>query len=93
MAHKRRVNASKRFIRVALEDLSAFGYPGERDLVVVSFQQTYNSDNFSNRSRKRQYWRREAHGQWRIVYEGTVKLRPEHLRGMPYSARARLSAR
>jgi murein L,D-transpeptidase YafK len=93
MAQKRRVNASKRYIRVELEDVSMFAYPGERDLVVVSFEQNYRSDNFVNRARKRQYWRREADGGWRIVYEGAARVRREHLRGIPYSARARLSLR
>ncbi|MFT5176959.1 MAG: murein L,D-transpeptidase YafK [Gammaproteobacteria bacterium] len=91
--HKRRVNAAKQFIKVSLSDVSVFAYPGERDMVVVTFEQDYQSSNFSNRSRKRQYWRKEAGGVWRIVFEGPVKLRSEQLRGMPYSARARASLR
>ncbi len=92
MQHKKRVNARKRFIDVALADVSIFGYPGERDLAVVSFDQNYRSSNFQSRSNKRQYWRREADGQWRIVYEGTVRLRSEHLRGLPYSARSKFTS-
>ena len=91
--HKRRVNAAKRFIKVSLSDVSVFAYPGERDIVVVAFEQDYQSSNFSNRSRKRQYWQREADGVWRVVFEGPVKLRSEHLRGMPFSARAQVSSR
>jgi murein L,D-transpeptidase YafK len=93
MIHKRRVNASKTFIKLALNDVSVFAYPGEQDMVVVTFDQDYRSSTFSNRSRKRQYWRRESDGVWRIVFEGPVKLRSEHLRGIPYSARARVSSR
>ena len=91
--HKRRVNAAKQFIKVSLSDVSVFAYPGERDMVVVTFEQNYQSSNFSNRSRKRQYWRKEAGGVWRIVFEGPVRLRSEQLRGMPYSARVRVSLR
>jgi murein L,D-transpeptidase YafK len=91
--HKRRINLAKQYIRVSLDDVSLFAYPGERDMVVVTFEQDYQSSNFSNRSRKRQYWQREADGRWRIVFEGPVKVRSEHLRGMPFSARAQVSAR
>ena len=90
--HKRKVNASKRYIRVALKDVSVFSYPGEADLRVVSFNQDYRSDNYSSQSQKRQYWQREADGVWRIIYEGPIELRPEHLRGIPFSARSRLTS-
>ena len=93
LAHKRRVNAAKQYIKVTLEDVSLFAYPGERDTVVATFEQDYKSSNFSNRSRKRQYWQLEADGVWRIVFEGPVKLREEHLRGIPYSARSQVSMR
>lgn len=92
LTYKRRVNAKKEYIKVKVSDLSVFGYPGEPDMLVVSFDQDYRSNNHSNREQKRQYWRRERDGAWRILYEGTPKLRPEHIRGMPYSARPRLSA-
>ncbi len=68
--HKRRVNARKRFVRVRLSDVSLQRYPGEADMVVATFWQDYRSDTFRDRMRKRQYWRREADGVWRIVYEG-----------------------
>jgi len=70
-AYKRQVNASKKFIRVELDDLGIFSYPGERDLAVISFFQKYSSDNFKRSTRKRQYWRRE-NDRWRIVYEESV---------------------
>ena len=44
--HKRRVNLSKQYIRVSLDDVSLFAYPGERDMVVVTFEQDYQSSNF-----------------------------------------------
>ena len=93
LTHKRRINAAKSYIRVGLHDMSMFAYPGERDVVVVGFEQDYKSSNFANRTRKRQYWQREPDGRWRIVYEGSAKLRSEQLRGIPFSARAYLSQR
>ena len=75
-------------MRVGIDDLSAFAYPGEPSMAVVTFDQRYESDNYSGDSRKRQYWVEESEGNWRIVYEGEVRLRPEHLRGIPFSARA-----
>lgn len=89
--YKRRVNAAKDFIRVEISNPSVFAYPGERNLVVVDFDQDYRSSNFSNRMRKRQYWRREQDGVWRIVYEGAAGLNPESFQGIPYSARTRIS--
>ena len=65
-AHKRRVNAGKKFIDVELRDVSVFEYPGEVDLVLMQFDQRYRSDNFSSMRRKQQYWRRED-GEWKIV--------------------------
>ncbi len=70
--YKRRVNPSKRYIRVNLTDTSMFLYPGVEDLLVVTFLQDYSSDNFHRRFVKRQYWKREADGKRRIVYEGSV---------------------
>ena len=70
--HKRRVNPSKRFIQVGISGQSMFLYPGEESLLVVTFEQDYTSDNFNRRFTKRQYWRLEKDGKWRIVYEGSV---------------------
>ncbi len=70
--HKRRINSRKRFIQVDVNNLSVFGYPGEQDLLVVTFDQNYRSDNYANRVTKRQYWRREADGIWRIIFEGAA---------------------
>jgi murein L,D-transpeptidase YafK len=70
--YKRRVNPSKKFIRVNLTDTSMFLYPGEQQLMVVTFDQDYASDNFKRKFTKRQYWRLEDDGQWRIIYEGAA---------------------
>jgi len=70
-ARKRAVNAAKRWIRVRVEDMSAFAYPGAKDMVMTTFVQDYRSSNLSNRTVKRQYWIREA-GTWRILHESVV---------------------
>ena len=69
VAHKRRVNRSKSYIRIGVEDVGIYAYPGEPGLFLVTFEQHYRSDNFANRKWKQQYWRREE-GEWRIVHEG-----------------------
>ena len=70
-AQKRRVNASKEWIKVQLSDVSMFLYPGRNDLAVVNFWQDYSSSNLSNKMRKRQYWIREG-DTWKILYEGAA---------------------
>lgn len=71
--HKRRVNPSKSFIKVDLVNTSIFIYPGGTDpILVVTFKQNYSSDNFHRVYRKRQYWRMEEDGHWRIIFEGSV---------------------
>lgn len=70
--YKRRVNPSKKFIKVNLSNKSMFLYPGEQQLMVVTFVQDYTSDNFRRKFTKRQYWRMEEDGQWRIIYEGAA---------------------
>ena len=72
VSYKKRVNANKRYIRVTISDLSLLAYPGEPGLVVATFQQGYSSDRYEDVTAKRQYWRREADGVWRIVYEGST---------------------
>ncbi len=90
--YKQRVNASKTSIRVDISGVSIFGYPGEDGLVVVTFDQDYRSSNFKSQSAKRQYWRQEPDGVWRIVYEGSAAWRPVHTRGIPYSGRSNVSS-
>jgi len=70
-AQKRKVNANKAWIKVGLEDVSFFSYPGDRRMMVVTFEQDYRSSNLSNKTHKRQYWIRED-GRWRILHETVV---------------------
>ncbi|MEC5388048.1 L,D-transpeptidase family protein [Uliginosibacterium sp. H3] len=70
-AQKRRVADGKTWVKVQMQDLSMLRNPGTQDMVVVTFDQDYRSNNLSNVSRKRQYWIKES-GQWKIIYEGTA---------------------
>lgn len=53
--YKRRVNPTKRFIKIDISEKSIFLYPGEEALMVVTFNQNYVSDNIKRRFVKRQY--------------------------------------
>ena len=68
---KRLVNSGKTWIKVKVENLSLFSYPTQPGLVVVDFEQDYDSNNLSNRMHKRQYWMKRE-GRWQIVYEGAA---------------------
>jgi len=71
--HKRRVNPSKSFIKVNLDNTSIFVYPnGTAPSMVITFIQNYSSDSFKRVFRKRQYWKMEEDGNWRIIFEGSV---------------------
>ncbi len=70
-AHKRRVNAAKKWIKVGLGAVSVLRSPGREALMVVTFEQDYRSSGLSQRSRKRQYWVMED-GRWKIAYEAPV---------------------
>ncbi len=67
--HKRQVNSGKSWIKLNLSNFSMFRNPGKGELVVVTFDQDYRSNNLSNTMKKRQYWAKEG-GKWRIMYEG-----------------------
>ena len=70
-AKKRATAGGKTWIKVGVSEVSLFEYPGSRDLMMISFEQDYRSNNLSNRTSKRQFWSREG-GQWRIVHEAVV---------------------
>lgn len=68
---KRQVNSSKEWIKVKLSSVSMFRNPGKDELVVVTFEQDYQSNNLNNQMKKNQYWIRED-GTWKIVFEGAA---------------------
>ncbi len=71
-AHKRRVNAGKTRITVFLDNMSAFRSPGKQQLIAVTFDQDYRSDNLAQQTTKRQYWIVED-GRWKIAYEAPTR--------------------
>jgi len=71
-AHKKRVNGSKSFIQIGLNDLNIFTYP-DTELMVVSFNQDYKSSNYKGLGLKRQYWQKES-DTWKIAYEGAPSM-------------------
>jgi hypothetical protein len=68
VADKRRVNQTKTWIKVDLSKISMFEYPGQKHMYMVSFDQSYRSNNLSNVTHKRQYWV-QHNGIWKIVAE------------------------
>ena len=68
---KRQVNGQKSWIKVKVSNVSMFAYPGSENLVVVTFDQDYSSNNLANRMKKRQYWKLNG-SEWKIVYEGAA---------------------
>ncbi len=68
---KRKVNASKTWIKVKLSNISIFSYPGNDNLMVITFDQDYSSNNLKNQMKKRQYWKFDGN-EWKIVYEGAA---------------------
>jgi murein L,D-transpeptidase YafK len=69
--HKYRVNSTKSWAKIKLDQISIFLYPGRDDMAVVNFDQDYASSNFTYRTKKRQYWILE-NGRWKIIYEGAA---------------------
>ncbi len=68
---KRQVNTAKTWVKVGFSNVSLYGYPGVKDMVVVNFDQEYTSNNLSNQVKKRQYWVKEG-STWKIIYEGAA---------------------
>ncbi len=76
-AYKRRVNASKSYIKVSLDDFTLIRVPdpvGFGEVVVAEFRQNYASDNYADLSYKRLYLVRDRKSEaWRILHEQVVK--------------------
>ena len=61
---------NKTWVDVEYDGLSIFSYPGEENLMLMQFEQSYRSNNLNVESPKELYWRKtDKH--WQIVYEGT----------------------
>jgi murein L,D-transpeptidase YafK len=71
--HKERVNRSKRFIKLQIEDKAILlSQKDGGQIAVVRLNQDYSSDNFKSHSRKILYLKEEQ-GKWKII--GDVALR------------------
>ena len=67
--HKERVNSSKKFIRVAMDQMAVI-FPQEREgqIAVVRFIQKYRSNNFESNSKKL-FYLKKGRGGWTIFGE------------------------
>ena len=71
--HKRWVNSNKTWIDVEYSKLNIFKYPGEDDLMLMQFEQSYRSNNLNVESPKQLFWRK-TDIDWQIVYEGNRRF-------------------
>jgi len=67
---KRSIGAGKTFIQLGLDIKGLYQYPGEENMFVVDFRQSYLSNNHKSQTNKKQYWRKNRAGEWKIVFEG-----------------------
>lgn len=69
--HKRWVNRNKENISIEFSNLGIYKYPGEQDLVLMHYDQSYRSNNLNIDNPKELYWRKQTSSdEWKIVYEG-----------------------
>jgi murein L,D-transpeptidase YafK len=73
--YKKWVNREKTDVKVEYNNLNIFNYPGEENLVLMQFAQSYASNNLDLESAKEVYWHK-ADDRWQIVYEGTRSFPP-----------------
>ena len=70
--YKNRIHRAKDWIEVEISDMNIIAYPGEVDLIVTEYYQTYRSSNFDAQGKKQIFWQRQADGSWKIIYEGAA---------------------
>ncbi|WP_119394210.1 L,D-transpeptidase family protein [Salinibius halmophilus] len=68
-AYKQRVNSLKTYIDVEFSELGLYAYPGEDNMVLAEFYQSYDSSNYRSKGWKRLLLRLD-NDQWKIIYEG-----------------------
>ena len=70
--YKRNIQASKPKVSIQIGDVSMFTYPTTKQpVVVVNFEQNFESSGLQNKMIKRQYWMFDSN-QWKIIYEGAA---------------------
>ncbi len=74
--YKKRVNSRKTFIEVSLDKLNIVHDPNpwpEGEIVMVEFEQSYRSSNYSDHGKKRLYLaRKQANQPWKILIEESL---------------------
>jgi hypothetical protein len=68
---KQLVSSRKSRIKVCISNVSELAYLDQPNMVVVNFEQDYNSNNLANKMKKRQYWIKQ-NNTWQIIYEGAA---------------------
>jgi len=68
--HKINILKKTQDLKINVEDISIFEYPGtDGELILVKFKQKYSSNLLKNEMIKQQIWSRE-NSDWFIIYEG-----------------------
>ncbi len=67
--YKRWVNRDRKNIQIKYKNLNIYKYPGEKDLVMMQYDQSYQSNNLNVDTPKELLWKKQPNG-WKIVYEG-----------------------
>lgn len=70
--YKNRIHQNKDWIEVEISNLNIIAYPGEVDLIVTEYFQQYRSSNFDAQGKKQLFWKRQADGSWKIIFEGSA---------------------
>lgn len=66
---KRIIASSKEYINLKISNISIYAYPSKKNMVVISFKQQYESNNYNDISQKKQYWQKNDKGSWQIINE------------------------
>lgn len=69
--NKKRLAPTKKWIKLRLDQVSLFRYPGRPDFYLADFEQYYSSNNLSDQTHKHQYWILQ-NGQWKILAEDAI---------------------
>lgn len=74
--HQRWINRNKDEINIEYRNLNIFQYPGEENLVLMQYDQVYQSNILNIDSAKELYWKRQQND-WKIVYEGIREFKQQ----------------
>ena len=75
--YKQRINSRKTYIHITLDDMTIIHDPNpwqEGEIAVVEFEQTYQSNNYNDKGKKRLYLARDhTQSPWKILIEESLK--------------------